>query len=93
VKDESPAARQRRAFETARKRELLLAWVEQQCETRAAAKNYGTVTVTMVWEAGHLKRVEFNERTTVEDLTEKEAEAAIRGRLPLAPPQKSGPPA
>jgi hypothetical protein len=74
----SGAAEQAKQFETTRKLNMVLEWLELQARMRAHASAYGRVLIEMVWEAGKIKRVKLNDEITIDDLDDKARELVMR---------------
>lgn len=69
---------QARQFETRRKLDMLLEWVDMQSRLKQHHGAYGRMLVEITWEAGSVKRVKLIDEVTIEDLTPKELELVLR---------------
>lgn len=74
----TPATEQQAQFETRRKIEMLVEWLEHQAQIRTHAKVFGRTNIEVIWEGGCARRVKLVDEVVIEDLTEKERELVMR---------------
>ena len=74
------AASQKKEFETTRKLEMVLEWLEVQVRLKQRAGAYGRMQVELILEAGGITRAKIVDEITVNDLTEKERELVLRSK-------------
>lgn len=72
------AGRQTAAFETERKVNLVVEWLQLQALARLRAAAHGRLMIELTFEAGKITRAKLNDETTVVDLTERERELVLR---------------
>lgn len=66
------------SFETKRKIDLVIEWLQMQAIARLQAEAHGRVIVELTFEAGKITRAKLNDELSVVDLTDKERELALR---------------
>lgn len=77
-KPSSPAHAQAAEFETKRKLNLVLEWLDLQAKLRLQALAFGRVQVELIFERGKIVRAKLVDEMTISDLTDKELELALR---------------
>lgn len=69
---------QKREFETRRKLDMILEWLDIQARLKQRAGAGGRTMVELIWEHGAIKRAKFVDEITIEDLSDKERELVLR---------------
>lgn len=77
-KPPASALQQKGEFETRRKLDMVLEWLELQTRMRAQAGACGRLQIEIIWEKGAIKRAKFVDEIVIEDLTDKERELVLR---------------
>jgi len=72
------AAEQAKQFETKRKLDLVIEWLELQGRMRQTAGAFGRLLVEVIWESGKITRVKLNDEITINDLDDKTRELVMR---------------
>ena len=73
-----PAEAQAASFETRRKLNLVLEWLDMQAKMRLQAQAYGRVQIELIFEKGKITRAKLIDELTISDLTDKERELVLR---------------
>lgn len=73
-----PGEAQAAAFETRRKLNLVLEWLDMQAKMRSQALAYGRVQIELIFERGKITRAKLVDELTISDLTDKERELVLR---------------
>ena len=66
------------SFETRRKLNLVLEWLDMQAKIRCQALAYGRVQIELIFERGKITRAKLVDELTISDLTDKERELVLR---------------
>lgn len=73
-----PGEAQAASFETRRKLNLVLEWLDMQAKMRSQALAYGRVQIELIFERGKITRAKLVDELTISDLTDKERELVLR---------------
>lgn len=74
----APGLQQKREFETRRKLDMVIEWLELQARLKVPAAGCGRMQIEIIWEHGCIKRAKVVDEIVVEDLTDKERELVLR---------------